>query len=74
MYNACIYIHSILISGSDSAAGGQACPEVIRNPVAIKLLVSYGIFIVYVRQSNLAEQTTKKKRMSKPVLISKLGI
>ena len=34
------YIHSILISGSDGAAGGQACPEAIRNPVAFKLLVS----------------------------------
>ena len=27
IYNACIYIHSILITGSDDTAGGQACPQ-----------------------------------------------
>ena len=27
IYNACIYIHYILITGSDGGCGGQACPR-----------------------------------------------
>ena len=40
IYNACIYIHSILLTGGWRCWWTDFVPEAIHNPVAIKLLVS----------------------------------